>query len=330
LQEAFERMYHQVMEAEKNNSKLNYGNKVFHVSLWGNILLSGIKGIIGVIAGSTAMIADALHSLSDVLSTVVAVGGFKYSHRPPDEDHHYGHGKAEIIAAKIVALILIITALGMGWAAMLVIRQADLNIPGVQAVWAAILSLIIKEAMFQYTLRVGEFIKSHAIIADAWHHRSDALSSIAALIGIVGAIYGFPIMDPLAGLVVAALILKMGIKVYWNSLKDLMDPAPDRETVEQIISLAKNTKGVRSIQEVKARQYGPEILVDMKICVDREVTVEAGHEIAANCRHKIVQDIAAVGDVLIHVNPCYQKEDAEDVCKCVNCERKQRSWEGST
>jgi cation diffusion facilitator family transporter len=320
-------MYYQDMQAESNTSRLDYGDKVFHISLWGNILLSGVKGVIGVIAGSTAMIADALHSLSDVLSTVVAVGGLKYAHRPPDEDHHYGHGKAEIIAAKIVALILIITALGMGWAAVQVMRQAQLNIPGVQAVWAAIGSLIIKEAMFQYTFRIGQLIKSHAIIADAWHHRSDALSSMAAFIGIVGAIYGFPILDPLAGLVVAGLILKMGIKVYWNSLKDLMDPAPDRDKVEKIIKLAENIKGVRSIQDVKARQNGSEILVDMKICVNRKVTVEAGHEIAANCRHRIVQEIEEVGDVLIHVNPCYQ---VEDVHECLKCERQQRFQEEST
>ncbi|MBS4025362.1 MAG: cation transporter [Clostridia bacterium] len=315
------------MEAENNTSRLNYVNKVFHVSLWGNILLSGLKGVIGVMAGSTAMIADALHSVSDVLSTVVAVGGLKYAHRPPDEDHHYGHGKAEIIATKIVALILIITALGMGWAAVQVIRQAQLNIPGVQAVWAAIVSLIIKEAMFQYTFRIGQLIKSNAIITDAWHHRSDALSSIAALIGIVGAIYGFPILDPLAGLVVAILILKMGIKVYWNSLKDLMDPAPDLETVKKIINVAENIAGVRSIQDVKARQSGPEILVDMKICVNPKVTVETGHEIAANCRHRIVKEIEEVGDVMIHVNPCYQMEVVHE---CSECERRQRFQEEST
>lgn len=309
------------MEEKTNDTRLQYGNKVFQVSLWGNILLSILKGIIGVLAGSTAMIADALHSLSDVLSTVVAVGGLKYAHRPPDEGHHYGHGKAEIIAAKIVALILIVTAVGMGWAAINVIRQAELAIPGILAAWAAIASLVIKEAMFQYTYKVGKLINSSAIIADAWHHRSDAFSSIAALIGILGAIYGYPILDPLAGVVVAILILRMGIKVYWDSLKDLMDPAPDKEIVDRIAEVAENTEGVRSVHDVKARCHGPKILVDMKICVNRLATVEAGHDIAANCRRRIVEEVGEVEDVLIHVNPCYQQEELHN---CENCERRQK------
>lgn len=306
---------------ENEISRVKYADKVFNVSLWGNIILAILKGLVGIFFHSTAMVADALHSLSDVLSTIVAVSGLKFAHRPPDEGHHYGHGKAEIIAAKILALILIVTAVGMGWISFKNIMENHLATPGTPAVWAAIISLIIKELMFQYTYKIGKLINSSAVIADAWHHRSDAFSSIAALVGIVGAINGYPILDPLAGLFVAGLILIMGLKVYWNSLKDLMDPAPDKELIAAISTSAQNTKGVRGVHHIKARYNGVSILVDMKICVDCLITVEAGHDIAANCRRVIVAKVDNIEDVLIHVNPCLQKTDNYD---CTQCEREKR------
>lgn len=310
-----------------DNTRLAYADKVFKVSLIGNIILSILKGIIGVIFNSTAMIADALHSMSDVLSTMVAIGGIKYAHRPPDESHHYGHGKAEIIATKILALILVITALGMGWFALNVIRQPILEIPGIVAIWGAALSLIIKEAMFQYTFKIGTLIGSSALKADAWHHRSDAWSSLAALIGIIGAINGFPLLDPIAALVVAAMILRMGIKVYWNSLKELMDPAPAKETLSYINGLAEDVKGVRGVHDVKARLQGNSILVDLKICVDPLVTVEEGHDVAAACRRHITGEIPQVEDVLVHVNPCFEK--GKDYC-CEYCVRYQEKEKKGT
>ncbi|MGF7185909.1 cation diffusion facilitator family transporter [Desulfitispora alkaliphila] len=283
--------------------------------LAGNAVLTLLKGSVGVLTGSTAIIADAFHSASDVLSTLVAMGGVKLAHQPPDKHHHYGHAKAEPIAAKILALILIFTAAGIGWKAIQVAQSGNIVVPGTVAIYAVILSIVIKEGMYHYTVRIGRKIKSSVIVADAWHHRSDAFSSIAALIGVLGANFGYPILDPLAGIIVAIMILRMGINVYWSAIKELMDPAPKPEVIEQISEIVKNTEGVRSVEEIKARYNGPYIYVDLKICVHPQVTVEKGHAIAAAAKYNILEKDSTVKDVLIHVNPCFYSELSGE-CDC--------------
>lgn len=310
----------------EDSTRLKLGKRVFWIGFGGNIVLAVLKAIVGFFTGSTAMLADAFHSASDVLSTAVAVGGVRLAHQPPDEQHHYGHAKAESIAAKIVAIILIVTAIGIGWQAIQIIRENQLSVPGSAAIWAAAISLIVKELMFRYTYKIGREMKSTVVVADAWHHRSDAFSSIAALIGIIGANFGFPILDPLAGAVVAILIFKMGINVYWRAVKELMDTAPDVEVIDNISKIAKNTGGVRSVHDVKARLNGPHIFVDMKICVDRYATVEEGHSVAVEAKENIKEELEEVKDVLIHVDPCYQADDNGD---CNRCSRRKQLKENS-
>lgn len=286
--------------------KIRYekSKKVSIVSIIVNIGLTIIKAIIGVIAGSTALVADAFHSASDLFSTVVVMQGLKIAYQPPDESHPYGHYRAESITSKILALILIVTAIGLGYESYKILRYSDITSPQPVAIYTALLSLVVKEAMYRYTLKVGKEINSKALIADAWHHRSDAYSSIAAVIGIGGALLGYTIMDPIAGIVVAFLILKTGISIYIDAVKVLMDTAPPKEIFDIIEEAAMKAQGVEEIQDIKVRQYGPKYFVDIKICVNPNISVKDGHNIAGRAKHLIINSELDVLDVLIHVNPC--------------------------
>lgn len=279
------------------------------VSIIGNIVLTVLKAIIGFFAGSTALLADAFHSASDLFGTVVLLQGLKIAHLPPDESHPYGHHKAESVTSKILAIILIVTALGIGYEAIKILRSGDITPPKITAVYIAILSIVGKEGMYQYSVRIGRKIKSSAVMADAWHHRSDAFSSIATLIGITGAIYGYPFMDPIAGIIVSGLILKTAFSIYVEAIKGLMDTAPDKETLEAIKEAASEAKGVEDVQDVKVRQYGSKYMVDLKICVNPKITVEEGHAASARAKENIMKQNEDVLDVLIHVNPCSETKD---------------------
>lgn len=281
--------------------------RVSIISIIGNILLTIIKAIIGFVSGSTALVADAIHSASDLFGTIVLLQGLKIAHLPPDESHPYGHHKAESITSKLLAIILMVTALGIGYEAVKILRAGSISPPGVIAVYTALLSIAVKEGMYRYGIIVGRRIKSQAVIADAWHHRSDAFSSVATLIGVGGAIFGYPFMDPLAGIIVSLLIMKTAVSIYIDAIKGLMDTAPEGSVIEDITKSASEAEGVLSVQDVKVRQYGSKYQVDMKICVDPRITVEEGHGAAARAKENIIKNNEDVLDVLIHVNPCAER-----------------------
>lgn len=289
--------------------RLAAGKKASWAGIITNVLLTVIKAFVGFIAGSTAMVADSVHSGSDIISTVIVLQGIKVSHLPADDKHHYGHGKAESVVAKLIAMLLAVTALGIGWSAVKSLQNPSLEPPGTIAVWAAVLSIAVKEWMYRYTVNVGRKIESQAIIADAWHHRTDVFSSIAALIGIGGAVLGFPILDPLAGIVVSLMILKAAVSIYWDAVSDLMDTAPPKEIIEKIESITLKTQGINTVNEIKARKFGSQFYVDLKICVDKNLSVEEGHNLASQAKKSILKSMKNIKDVLIHVNPCPNSED---------------------
>lgn len=290
-------------------------NRVTMISLTVNVMLMFLKGIAGAVANSTALIADAVHSASDVLTTLVVFVGVRVSSRPADINHHYGHAKLESVAAKIVALVLAGTGVGIGWSAWGVLQGGDLESPTVFALIAAGVSILVKEGLFRYTFKKGTQIDSRAIIADAWHNRSDALSSVAALVGVAGARFGYSWADPVAGIIVAVLIIRVGGKLYLTSVGELVDEAPDRETMEKIAAITRNTRGVRSLNQVKGRKVGSNIHLDLSLCVDPEITVKAGHDIAVEVENNLQASISKTVDVMIHVNPC-QNENYEKEQKC--------------
>jgi len=303
--------------------RYEYSKRASIISIIGNIVLTVLKVFIGIISGSIALVADAFHSASDLIGTIILLKGLKIAHMPPDEDHPYGHHRAETITSKILAIILIITALGIGYSSFTILLKPNVEPPESFAIYIVILSIIVKEAMYQYSYRIGNLIQSDAVIADAWHHRSDAFSSVGALIGVGGAILGYPIMDPLAGVFVSILILKTGISIYVKAVSDLMDTAPSDEIINNIKEAASDATGVECVQDIKVRKHGSKLFVDLKICVDGNITVTAGHAAAARAKANIFKTNDYIQDVLVHVNP-WDKESDKDCLECTTKKKNQQ------
>ncbi|QOR35557.1 cation transporter [Clostridium sp. 'deep sea'] len=277
---------------------------VLIISLVSNIVLSIFKLVAGFLANSHAVIADAIHSISDVLTTIIALVGIKWSSKPADENHHYGHSRVEAVASKFVAIILLITACGLVIDSYHTFKNPILNPPGYLALIAAIVSIIVKEIMFQYVYRVGKKINSLALVSDAWHNRSDALSSVGALCGVLLAKYGgFKQADALAGMIVSLLIFKVGIDIYKNAIVQLVDTAPTKDILNVIKEICINTNGVVDLNKLKARIVGPYLHLDIEIAVNPNITVKQGHDIAELLEHNIVEKIVNAKEIMVHVNP---------------------------
>jgi cation diffusion facilitator family transporter len=288
---------------EKENIRYQQGKKISIISILSNVLLAVLKISIGFFANSKALIADGFHSVSDMASTMIVMVSMKFSETPADKNHPYGHEKAEALGTNILAVILVLTAFFLGRDAVLTIVSGNIAEPGSWALFAAFVSIIVKEILYRFTIKIGEEINSRGLIADAHHHRSDALSSIAALIGIGGAKLGFRFLDPLAGLVVALLILKVGYEIMRDTSYELMDGRPDKEKINEIRDLAAEIEGVIEIHDIKLRSYGPNYIVDLKIVVEDQLSVADGHNIACLVEKKIIKNSDDVKDVMVHVDP---------------------------
>lgn len=286
--------------------------RVSVITMAGNFLLSAAKLLAGLIAHSSAMVSDAVHSASDVLSTVVVMIGIKISGKSADKEHPYGHERLECVASIILSVMLAAVGLGIGWKGIQNICYAgekELKTPGMLALIAAIVSIVAKELMYQYTKAVAKKIKSSALMADAWHHRSDALSSVGALIGIAGARLGFPILDPLASIVICVFIMKAVWEIFMDAVNKMVDHAADEEVVEKIKTSVKDVEGVLGIDDVKTRLFGTRLYVDMEISVDGKIELNKAHQIAENVHDKIENDFEDVKHCMVHVNP-YSEEQA--------------------
>lgn len=281
-------------------------NRVSMVSIIGNLILSAFKLLAGIIAHSGAMISDAVHSASDVFSSIVVVIGIRISAKESDKDHPYGHERMECVAAIILATILLMTGLSIGIDAVRTIaggNYGDLAVPGMLALVAAIVSIVTKEAMFWYTKINAKLIDSSALMADAWHHRSDALSSIGALIGIAFARVGFPIMDSIASLVICLFIVKASYDIFMDAVNKMVDHACNEETEEQFRSCVASEEGVLRIDDLRTREFGNKIYVDIEISADGDHTLWEAHDIAERVHDKLEEQFPKVKHVMVHVNP---------------------------
>lgn len=279
----------------------------------GNFILAVIKGIIGYFAESKALIADALHSASDVIGSFAVLVGLRVSQTPPDEDHPYGHGKAESIAAIIVSVLLFLVGVEVALSSLQSLFT-ELSAPGTMAIYGALISIVVKEAMFQYKYKLGKKINSQAIIANAWEHRSDVFSSFAALVGIGGAVLGGRIgvdwliyLDPIAGFFVSLLIMKMAYKIGKESIIITMDKVLQGKEAEQLILEVEQTTGVLHVDQLYAREHGHYLIVDVKIGVNPKITVEQGHEIAKDVKQRLMSNHPQVRNVFVHINPYQSK-----------------------
>ena len=280
--------------------------RVALVTIIWNLLLSIGKLLAGVFAHSGAMISDAVHSASDVFSSIIVIIGVRIASRDSDEEHPYGHERLECVAAIILATILCITGIGIGIGACKNIfsgNYADLAIPGVLALIAALVSIIVKEAMFWYTRHYAKMLDSGALMADAWHHRSDALSSVGALIGIGGARLGFPILDSVASVVICVFIVKAAYDIFMDAIGKMVDKACDAETEQQLRDCATAVDGVEGIDLLMTRVFGNKIYVDIEICANGEKTLCEAHEIAEAVHDSIEKNFPKVKHIMVHVNP---------------------------
>lgn len=281
-------------------------NKVSFVSIAGNVLLSVVKLLAGVIAHSNAMISDAIHSASDVFSTVVVIIGIKLAARESDKEHPYGHERLECVAAIVLAMILFLTGLGIGAEAFKNIvsgHYSELQIPGILALFAAIVSIVSKEGMYWYTRYYAKKIDSSALMADAWHHRSDAFSSIGALIGIAGARLGFPVMDSVASLVIFVFIVKAALDIFKDAMDKMVDHSCDEETEKQLYDCVMKNEDVMGIDLLQTRMFGNKIYVDVEIQADGSYTLQEAHDIAEAVHDEIEQNFPKVKHIMVHVNP---------------------------
>lgn len=257
---------------------------------------------------SKAMLADSLNSALDVLATGIVLVGLKISKRPADDEHPYGHGNADTIASFLVALILLLTGLYIGYSATHVLIHKHIERPGSIALYAAIFSIVVKEILFHYTIRVGRRENSQAIIANAWDHRSDVYSSAAALVGIFFARRGILILDPIAGLIITVMIFRIALRLIHSSVDIIMDESPDATVIREISEIISGVDGVVEVHDIRVHQRGPDRTADVKIEVDKDITVNDGHIIASEVKTALIESNLRIADAMVHVDPAFDDE----------------------
>ena len=278
--------------------------RMSQVGIWGNIFLAAFKLIAGILGKSGAMISDAVHSLSDVFATIVAYFGVLISRQPEDENHPYGHERLECVASLILGIILAGTGIGIGYSGIQkIISNEELSVPTILPLIAAIVSIVVKEGMFWYTMHYAKEMNSSAFRADAWHHRSDALSSVGSFVGIGMAKLGFPIMDPIASLIICLFILKVAFDISKDAIVKMLDTSGGKEFEEQLRGFILEQDGVSKIDLLHTRQFGNKIYVDLEIAVDKNMSLIDAHNIAETVHSNVEHRFPDVKHIMIHVNP---------------------------
>ena len=293
-----------------------YG-KVREVTLIGlviNLALSMIKLLIGWLAHSQALIADGIHSLSDLATDVVILYGAKHAHREADEEHPYGHGRIETMVTVVIGLALAAVGVGIAVDAMRRLSNPEVLMhPGVWALVVAVLSIAAKEGLYQYTMHYARRLRSTMLRANAWHHRSDAISSVVVAIGVAGVMAGLPYLDAIAAVGVSVMIVKVGWDLCWESLRELIDTGLDTEELIRIRQIILEVDGVRSLHMLRTRRMAGNALADVHIQVDPRLSVSEGHQIAGEVQRRLVENVDVLEDVIVHIDP----EDDETSAPCL-------------
>ena len=284
--------------------------KVTIISILWNIVLTIIKVLGGILGKSNAMIADGLHSASDIISSIGVFIGNHIAKTPHDKEHNYGHEKAETLVSFLLSILLIFVSLKISLGGInSLFYLNEVKIPTILPLVISLISIGIKEYQYRITIKVAKMTNSPALKADAWHHRSDALSSIAAFIGIGGSILGFKALDPIATIVVGLFVTKVGFDILKDSTNELMDYSLDEKEELQILEIAKSTDGVLNLGELRSRKHGSMAYVDLTICVNKDLTVLQGHEIANKLEISILEELQIVKGITVHVEPCIYCDD---------------------
>ena len=279
--------------------------RVGWVGLAANIVLSGLKFVAGVLGHSQVVVADAVHSLSDGVTDVALLVGVRYWSKPPDEDHPHGHRRIETVITVVIALVLAGVGVGLAYRALATLRRPDAGPPGWIAFAAALVSVVSKEALYRWTAAVGRRVRSSAVVANAWHHRSDALSSIPAALAVAGAAISpaWSFLDHVGAVLVSLFILHAAWRIGWPALSQLVDTGASAEQRRRIEAVAQATDGVRAVHAVRTRYIGTGIQVDLHILVDPHLTVRRGHEISEDAKQRLLASDHDILDVVVHLEP---------------------------
>jgi cation diffusion facilitator family transporter len=283
------------------------------VSVVVNVVLSSVQIVVGIAAKSQGLVADGIHSLSDLVADFVVLIAGRHSQKDADEDHPYGHQRFENAASLALGLLLLGVGVGMVWSAVDKLQTPE-SIPTahVAALWVALAALVSKELLFRYMLRVAKRVKSGMLVANAWHARSDAASSLVVALGLIGNLMGYPLLDPIAALIVGLMVAKMGWGFGWDALHDLMDRAVDESEVEAIRQTLMKTPGVAGVHDVRTRKMGDMVVADAHIEVDALLTVEEGHNIAVAARQAVMQRHRVL-NLMTHVDPAHRHDGDHEV-----------------
>jgi cation diffusion facilitator family transporter len=278
-----------------------------------DLTLAVAKIVVGMLAHSQALVADGIHSLSDLGTDFMVIWAARHAHRQPDQEHPYGHGRIETVATVALGTVLVAVAAGIAWDSLRRLFEPDLLLqPGPLALTVAIVSVLSKEWIYRYTMRVARRLNSNLLKANAWHSRTDAISSIVVVIGIIGVMLGYPFLDAVAAVVVALLIARIGWGLTWSALRELIDTALDAKEVERIRASIMTVDGVRTLHMLRTRRSGGNAFVDVHILVDPQVSVSEGHQIGERVRKRLLADSSDVSDVTVHIDP----EDDERNSPC--------------
>ena len=296
---------------ETENTRYSQAIYVTKVAMASNVLLTGFKFFAGIMGNSSAMIADAAHSMSDFMTDIAVIAGLKIARKPGDSTHNYGHGKIETLSAAFIGLVLVAVAFGIFWGGLqkvIAFYQGEvLPTPSGIALIAAILSIVIKEWLYRYTIIYARKLKSDALIANAWHHRSDAFSSIGTMVGIGGAILlggKWAVLDPIAAVILSFFIFKVAFDISYKNLNELLEASLDSGTYRNIEEILITTEGVLGFHELKTRKIGNAMAADVHIEVDRELNIVDAHEISTQVEDRLKEVCGKNGHFSIHVEPC--------------------------
>ena len=296
-----------------NNSRYQEVRKVTLIGSVVDFLLGVVKILVGWLAHSQALVADGIHSLSDLATDFIVLYAAKHSHRAADEDHPYGHGRIETLATVGLGISLIVVAFGIGYDAVRRMNDMDLLLhPGAMALAVAVVSVFAKEGIYHYTKNAAVKLRSNMLMANAWHSRSDAISSIVVVIGVGGAMMGYPYLDAVAAIAVAVMIAKIGIDLIRASSKELIDTALEPKVVDAIRKEIVDVDGVRALHMLRSRRSGSDALVDLHVQVDPRISVSEGHQIGDTVRRRLLERVDEVTDVTVHIDP----EDDEQGSPC--------------
>ena len=290
--------------------------KVSFVSILGNVILSLFKFLAGILSNSGAMVSDAVHSASDVLSSIIVIIGVKIAAKKSDKNHPYGHERFECVAAIVLAVILLISGLFIGHTAIEKITSGNtqnFTVPGILALIAAIVSIVGKEAMYWYTRFYAIGLDSGALMADAWHHRSDALSSVGALIGIVGARMGFPMMDTVASLVICLFIIKAAYDIFKDAIDKMVDRSCSEEMERNMTQCALSQEGVVGVDSIRSRVFGNKIYVEIQIFAPGEITLTQSHRIARTVHNALESEFEKIKHITVCVNPAPTSQEKSSI-----------------